>query len=415
MTVYNPEWRVKINQTEVTSVTLVNLSITEGRQTIYQQTSAGYCQLTLITDPSTAVPYQINDGITIEVKDSNGDFVNIFGGFITDVEIQVAYAGSINVHQEVRITSAGALARLVRANYEGNLQSDYDGDQILALLTELLLNNWNEVPPSLNWDNYEPTVTWENAENTGLGEIDTPGDFELDSQNNLNDSIYNIAANVARSGLGYLYEDNQGRIGYADSTHRAQKLATDGFTIFDAREAVGAGLRITKRAGDVRNKISLLYGSSQNQSVTDSDEESISIYGQLATTIPTFLKNQSDAETQAAFYLTLRAYPQFEFPSIIFPLGNPEIGDVNRDALLAIEMGLPVRITNLPQNMESGVFEGFVEGWTWRASVNGLSLELNLSPLPYSLQAFKWLNVDGAEEWQTISSILEWQDATIVA
>jgi hypothetical protein len=82
------------------------------------------------------------------------------------------------------------------------------------------------VPAAETWAGYDPLVQWQDAENTGLGEIDTPGDYELHSENNLNDTVYNLAARFATSGLGYLYEDSQGRIGYADSTHRAQYLAT---------------------------------------------------------------------------------------------------------------------------------------------------------------------------------------------
>jgi hypothetical protein len=40
MTVFTPDWRVKINGTTVTAITLVNLTITSGRQTIYEQPSA---------------------------------------------------------------------------------------------------------------------------------------------------------------------------------------------------------------------------------------------------------------------------------------------------------------------------------------------------------------------------------------
>ena len=36
MTVFTPEWRVKINGYTVTDSTLVNLTITSGRQTIYE-------------------------------------------------------------------------------------------------------------------------------------------------------------------------------------------------------------------------------------------------------------------------------------------------------------------------------------------------------------------------------------------
>jgi hypothetical protein len=78
-------------------------------------------------------------------------------------------------------------------------------------------------------------------------------------------------------------------------------------------------------------------------------------------------------------------------------------------------MGLPVDITDLPVNMIGGTFQGFVEGWTFSSSYNRLSLTINLSPVAYSLQAFKWLNVPISETWNTISPTLTWENATIVA
>jgi hypothetical protein len=84
-------------------------------------------------------------------------------------------------------------------------------------------------------------------------------------------------------------------------------LATDGYVDLDGNDAIGPALSILKRAGDVRNSITIAYGSAGNQSTTDSDPDSISLYGQLATTIATTLRNQGDAEDQAAFYLDLFA------------------------------------------------------------------------------------------------------------
>lgn len=414
MTVFTPEWRVKVNETTVTSATLANLQIVAGRQSIYEQPAASYCSVNLITIPSSAITYEINDALTIEIKDSTGTYVSLFGGFISDVNVVVTSPGSSQIVQEVRLIALGALARLVRANFTGNLSSDTDGDQIYALLQNVVLNAWNEVPASLTWATYDPATTWANAENTGLGEIDQPGDYLLDSQNNLNGSVYQYAAAVATSGLGYLYEDAQGRIGYADSTHRSQALAATGYVDLDANQAYGAGLEITKRAGDVRNKISIIYGSAGNSSVTDSDAGSISLYGELASTITTTLKNQADATTQAAFYLDLRAFPQFEFRQIVFPLGNPEIDNADRDALLGVNMGMAVNIENLPLNMDEGSFQGFVEGWTWRAGVSSLTLQMTVSPLAYSLQAFRWENVPITEHWNTITPTLTWENATIV-
>lgn len=415
MTVFTPEWRVKINGYTVTDSTLVNLTITSGRQTIYEQASASYANLTLITSPSTSVPYEINDAVTVEVKDSSGTYVSLFGGFVTDIGISVQYAGTVDVHQEIRIVGVGALARLVRANYTGNLSADQDGDQIFTLLATVLISTWQEVPAALTWATYDPTTIWTDAENNGLGEIDTPGDYDLAARSNLNSSVYDIAVSIANSGLGYLYEDSQGRIGYADSTHRVQYLSSNGYTNLDANQAQGSGLEILKRAGDVRNSISIIYGASQNSSVSDEDADSINLFGQLATTIPTYLQNQSDAEAQAAFYLLIRAYPEFEFNHISFPLHNPEITDATRDELLNVFMGQPINISNLPANMTFGQFQGFIEGWTWRAGVKGLTLDLTLSPLAYSLQSMKWVDVDSAETWNTLSPTLDWLGATIVA
>jgi hypothetical protein len=415
MTQFTPEWRVKINGYTVTDTTLTDLQITSGRQTIYEQPSASYCTLNLICDCQTAIPYQINDPITIEVKDTSGSYVVLFGGFVSDINAVVQYAGSIKAMQYIRITGLGALARLVRAIYQGNLSSDYDGNQIYQLLSGVLFDSWQEVPGSLTWANYDATTIWEDAENSGLGEIDQPGDYELDSQNQLNASVYEIASGIANSGLGYLYEDSQGQIGYADSTHRSQYLSTNGYTDLDARDAYGVGLEIVKRAGDVRNKISLIYGSAGNASVEDQDDASISLYGQLATTIQTTLKNQQDAEDQAEFYLGIRAYPQYEFQRIVFPLGNPDIDNDDRDALLNVFMGQPLNIKNLPPNWVNGEFQGFVEGWTWRAGVRGLTLDLTLSPIAYSLQAFRWNSVPATETWNTLSPTLDWLNATIVA
>jgi hypothetical protein len=415
MSIWSPVYRIKVNGSTVTGATLSGLTITSGRDDIYSQPVAGYCNLTLIETAEASVPFEVNDAVTIEVQDSSATFVNLFGGFITDLGITVRNSGSTATSQEIKIVAVGALARLSRAVYTGNFAHQFDGDRILELLSTVLLNQWNEVPAAETWNGYDPLVQWQDAENIGLGEIDTPGDYELHSENNLNDTVYNLAARFATSGLGYLYEDAQGRISYADSTHRAQYIAINGYVDLDGNDAIGPALSILKRSGDVRNSITIAYGSQGNQSITDSDPASISLYGQLATTIATTLRNQGDAEAQAAFYLLIRAYPQFALKQITFPVASPEIADAERDDLLNVFMGQPLNIINLPANMVNGEFQGFVEGWTWTASLNQLNLTLNVSPLAFSLQAMKWIDVPLTESWNTINPALYWLDATIVA
>lgn len=619
MTLWNPEYRVTVSNVIVTSATLAGLTISSGRTDIYSQPQAGYCQLQLLETNLSSIDYEINDSITIEVKQTNGSYVYLFGGFITDVGIEVASSGSTALSQRINILATGALARLARNIYNGNISSDKDGNQIYGILSGVLYDIWNEVPANLTWNDIDPTATrstktnlilnpnfevnttgwsvsnftqsritsdfkfgtasnqivctttgtatvlntrsttysipitvgntytatvymkrtvgtrtgrisftarnapngssvqtatgasttisdtdwtrltlsititaptatnlelgigtaatgsigdtflvdgvmvvdgsdpgfywdgtytdiptnrfpilswtgssnnststsnayfdtlgtttWADVFNTGLGEIDQPGDYDLDSQNNVISDVYSLVGTLATSGLGYIYEDAQGRICYADSTHRSEYWATNGYVYLDGNSATGPGLNIVKKAGDVRNSVTIQYTSSGNSSYTATDYQSTYAYGQLATNIRTYLKNAADATSQANFYLAIRAYPEYALKAITYEIGSPELDDADRDALLNVFMGLPLEIDNLPANMGGGQFQGFVEGWTWRAGYNRLSLTLNLSPLVFSIQSFKWENVSASEDWTTLNPLLTWQNATIV-
>ena len=215
--------------------------------------------------------------------------------------------------------------------------------------------------------------------------------------------------------MGYIYEDAQGRISYASSDHRSIYLAANGYIDLTANQAQGSGLSIQSRAGDVRNDITLKYGTNSTNEVSATDLDSVTLFGRLAQIFTTTVKHTVDAQDQADFYLELRAFPQFNFDSITYQLTNPEIDDADRDALISIFMGMPVSITDLPLNMSSGNYLGFVEGFTFRAAYNEVSISLNLSPLAFSLQAMRWNDVPIVEQWQTIIPTLDWEHATQVA
>lgn len=414
MSVWNPVWSVTINGVSYADSVLANLKITSGRTNIYEQAQAGYCNLQLLIFNQDNVAININDSVSVQLQDSTATFVPLFGGTVTDLGIAVATAGEVGLVQTVNITALGALSRLPKALTDGTLTSAHDGTQIYSILQDLLLNNWSEVPAAYQWSTYDPTITWANAENVGLGEIDQPGNYDLAARTADRIDIYSLVSALATSGLGYIYESATGAISYADSTHRSIYLATYGYTDVSANDALASGIQIQARAGDVRNDITIKYGTNSANEVTDEDTTSIGIYGRLAQIITTTLKNSSDATAQAAFYLLLRAYPQFMFNFITFELTNPELTDGDRDSLINIFMGLPLRISDLPLNMLNQ-FAGFVEGWTISAAYNQVSITPILSPLAYSLQAMKWQDVSVLESWNTISGSLDWANALVVA
>jgi hypothetical protein len=396
-----------------TTVTLSNLTITSGRTDIYSQAVAGYCSVELVNTDQSQLSIELNDQIAIQVKDSTGTFIPIFGGFITDIDQSVRSAGALAVVQSFKIIALGALSRLPKILTEGVLSRDFDGDQIYSILSDLLFNTWNEVPAATQWSTYNATETWANAQNSGLGEIDRPGDYDLAHRSADTTDVYSLVAALATSGLGYIYEDAQGRIGYADSTHRSQYLAANGYLEVTGRHALARGIATSRRLGDIRNSVTITYHNNNQRSA--SDAASIALYGEQAQNITTSLHDAADATSQANFYLSLRAYPQSFFKSITFELTNPEIDNSDRDRLLNVFMGEALDIIDLPANMTGGRFQGFVEGWTFSAGFNTLSVTLLLSPIAFSLQAMKWIDVPITERWNTISPTLDWNNATIVA
>jgi len=414
MTLFNPVWRVKIQGVEFTTYVLANLSITSGRTNIYQQAQAGYCNIELINLDQQIINININDSVSIELQDSTAMFVPIFGGTVVDYGIEINTAGNVAINQVISITALGALSRLPKALTQGILSKDFDGDQIWEVLQDLLLNTWAEVPAALTWGNYNPTETWANAQNVGLGEIDRPGNYELSARTSNTTDVYSLVSALATSGLGYIYEDANGLISYADSTHRSIYLANNGYTEVTANHALYNGLKIETRAGDVRNDISLKYKANGSSEVSAEDLDSIALYGRLAQSITTTIDKTTDAQDQADFYLTLRATPQANLQSITFQLTNPELDDADRNALINVFMGLPLSISDLPLNM-GATFQGFVEGWSFKAAYNEIAITLNLSPVSYSLQAMKWEQVPPAESWNTITGSLTWENALVVA
>jgi len=415
MTVWTPDWKLTVAGIDYTDIAISDIAHQAGRDDIYTQPNPSYLQVEVVALSGQTLPFAVNDGMTLQVKDSTGTYKTLFGGDITDITVQVQSTGSVATVVSYTILAMGALVKLAKEVYNDTLSQDYDGNQILTLLQYSLTNTWSEVSAAQTWAAYDPTIDWANAENVGLGEVDTPGLYEMENRGDNPDTVYNIASAVANSAFGYLYEDNEGNIGYADADHRQTYLAANGFTELSANDAIGVGLSTTTKAADIRNDIYINYGNNFGQQKTATDITSIGIYGYRSETINSLIHDADDAQEVADRYIDLRAYPFPVFDSITFPITNPEIDDLDRDALLSVFVGQPVSITNLPAQISNGTFEGYVEGWRWSTRFNELFLTINLSPVSFSQVAMRWNTVPATEAWNTIDTTLTWENATIVA
>jgi hypothetical protein len=415
MTVFTPDWKLTIAGTEYTDIAISDIQHQAGRTDIYTQPSPSYMQITLVALSGQTLPFAINDSFSLQVKNSSGTYVNLFGGDITDLTVEVGAFGNIAKVANYTILAMGSLVKLAKEIYNGTISQDEDGDQIYALLSSVLLGTWNDVPAASTWAGYSASETWADAQNLGLGEIDTPGLYTMENRAASPDTIYNIASLIANSAFGYLYEDNEGNIGYADADHRQNYLLANGYVDLDANHALGSGLSTITRSGDIRNDVYINYGNNFGSQETASSLDSIATYGYKSESIQSVLHDATDAQAVADRYIAQRAFPLAVFQSITFPLTNPEIDNSDRDNLLGVFMGQPLNITNLPEQISGGEFEGYVEGWRWSTRFNELFLTINLSPVSYSQVAMRWNTTPIGERWNTLSPTLTWEYATIVA
>jgi hypothetical protein len=415
MTVWTPDWKLTVAGTEYTNLTISDITHQAGRDDIYTQPNPSYLQVQLVALSGQTLPFEINDSLSLQVKDSTGSYVNLFGGDITDITVEVERAGNVATIVSYTLLAMGSLVKLAKEIYNDTLAQDEDGDQIYALLSSVLLGSWSEVPAASTWATYNAIETWENAVNLGLGEIDQPGLYTMENRGANPDTVYNIASQIANSAFGYLYEDNNGDIGYADADHRQTYLIANGYVDLDANHALGAGLTTTTRSADVRNDIYINYGNNYGSQEVASSTESIQTYGYKAETINSLIHDATDAQEVADRYIAQRAFPLPRFDSITFPITNSEIDDADRDDLLSVFMGMPVNIQNLPTQISNGAFEGYIEGWRWSTRFNELFLTLNVSPVAFSQVAMRWNSVPVVEAWNTLSPTLTWEYATIVA
>jgi hypothetical protein len=415
MTAWSPDWKLTVSGVDYTDIAISDIQHEAGRTDIYQQPNPSYLQITFVALTGQTLPFDINDSLDLQVKNSAGTYVNLFGGDITDITVAVGATGGVASVVEYSVLAMGSLVKLAKELYSASISQDEDGNQIYDVLSSVLLGSWNDVPAASTWAGYDPTETWANAVNLGLGEIDQPGLYTMENRAAETDTIYNILSLIANSAFGYLYEDNQGNIGYADADHRQIYLIANGYVDLDARHALSQGLSTITRSGDIRNDIVINYGNNFGSQKTAISASSIALYGYKSESVQSTIHSAVDAQAVADRYIAQRAFPQPAFQSITFPITNPEIDNSDRDNLLGVFMGQPLNLQNLPEQISNGEFEGYVEGWSWSTRFNELFLTVNLSPVAYSQVAMRWNTTPISETWQTIDPTLTWEYATIVA
>jgi hypothetical protein len=404
-----PEWRVTVGDDVYTTVTSV--SYATGRLDIDRQPTAGYCQIQIVNADNAPFTINVTEPVTLELKNSAGTYVTVFGGEVSDFNIGVRSPEETGFITTGTILGIGSLAKLTRAVYNTALSEGLDGAQIAAILNAALTLTWAQVNPVTTWATYPPTVTWANAE-TYVGEVDS-GFYTMISQAaSKTEKSSSLVDQIAASALGQMYEDRNGNVCYADADHRNDYLSTNGSKEFDGSYATPASIKSTTQISRIRNSLIYRYSTGYASTYSASDSASISSYGLYEKSIDSNIKNLADITDIATRELALRSVPRTQFEAVTFRLDNQDMPDAMRNDLIAVFFGLPVVVTNLPTNMFDGYFSGFVENIALRATPTFVDLTLYISPTDFSLIAPTWETViPNNTIWSGVNGTLQWSKA----
>jgi len=408
MTNYTPEYKVTINGVEQTSVTLTNGSITFGRNDFFEPTQPSYCNLELVNLDGTSPDIGLLDAVVIEVKDTTATFVKLFTGEISGVYNRIAAAGANNAQPNtMQIQAIGALGLLVKRNAGGvSYPQELDGERIERILEETLYIAWEDLSNILTWNDFT-TETWQNYGVQGIDVIDA-GRYEVLARSAEVVPAYTLTDLTSNTGLGYLYETTDGNIGYADAERRSENYATNQINI-DA-DLLNANVATRLQTADIVNSVVIQYDD-PIQEVAAENDTSINDYGLLQDVRSTILAETADANEQAANFVNYRGTPRTSLEEISLNLANGNMSDTTRDDLLDVSMDSLISLSNLPLGLfDSGIFEGFVEGWTWTLGRKNLELTMSVSNSIYSTLNVQWENYNASIQWQNLPNDYYWLD-----
>jgi hypothetical protein len=405
-----PEWRVTVGDDVYTTVTSV--SFASGRLDIDRQPTAGYCQVEIINTTGAEFTVNVTEPVTLELKNSSGTYVTMFGGEVSDFNIRVRSPEEAGYITTGTILGIGSLAKLTKAVYNTALAEGLDGAQIAAILGASLNLNWNEVTPTVTWDTYPATTTWNEAESY-IGTVDSGFYTMIALAASASAKSQTLADQIANSALGQLSEGKDGNVNYDDADHRSNYLAANGYTALNGAYATPTSIQSTTQIARIRNSLIYRYATGYGSTYSTSSADSIAAYGLFEKSSDSNIKNLADITDIATRELRLRATPKGSLGAITFRLDNPDMPSAMLDSLIGVFFGMPVLLSNLPSNLLGGTFEGFVENVALRATPTYVDITLYISATEFSLSTTTWETVlPSSTIWTGVTGTLDWNNAT---
>jgi len=374
-----PQPTITVNGTSRNSVTLTDVQISYGRTGVWEQARAGYARISIINNSSTDFSFDMNQTVSVKVKNIAGTDVTVFTGKITSVDNAMAGSGTIGTSVVQTITAVGPFAQMSRKIIGDTAWArEMDSDRMTRIFTD--------------------------AGQT-IDVVDTPSIYEFTNRSISPGDAYSLAATYAQQANGYIYETATGTVGFANESRRFLDQQANGYLTIPNNYILWGSVTSQKTLADIVNAITV---NSTSSSGSASDTSSQATYGIVAGSISTELYNASDAQVQADRYIVLRAYPRTSLSSFTIPINSPNVSTANVDKFISMAVGKPIQITSLPTGIKNTTYKGFVEGYQF--SINKFEMVMNLitSDYTYSITPTRWQDVSASLTWAGVGATVQW-------
>lgn len=374
-----PNPSVVINSVPFTSKSLNGVTINYGRSNVWEQPRASYAHVQILNTTDIANNFEIGQSVVIQVDNSLGVSKTVFTGTLIDVTSRIGKTGSAGETTIQTITAVGPFAQMARTGILGDYAIQTDTDRMTSILTD---------------------------SGVSVDVIDSPYIYTFAKRDPNVADAYSLASTYAGQSFGYIYETTDGKVGYANESHRLNDVQANGYYNIPENNILWNGVQSQRTRNDIVNDLSFDYHG--GFSVTSTNTGSISTYGRAGAKITTEISNSTDAQIIADRYIGVRAVPQNNLSAFTVMLDSPNVSNATIDKLVSIYMGLPIQVQNLPLALTPSIYTGFVEGWTLSISRVQTSLQLITTDSTYSLTPTRWQDVDPTTAWNAVGAAVQW-------
>ena len=163
----------------------------------------------------------------------------------------------------------------------------------------------------------------------------------------------------------------------------------------------------------ILNDVTVIYGTNQNQSETDTDPASIITHERRAFTLSTQLHEATDAQSRASDIIRTQSEPRYAVQSVEVLVET--LTDPLRGSLLDVISGSKVGIDLLPQPAPIDDFVGVCEGWAETYTPGQHRLVLSLSDPRFSYQVVRWNEISAVLTWAGVDPTVQWYNVVTAA